>query len=340
MLGIKFVKKRINYVRNRYENLNPWALSRLCVNILNYIVLSVGVRVLMDAKLYFYSLIPVVAVGQHFFLAFYTIYHFWSIDKLRALQAIPAFAIAIPVCKKYSLVLSRNSDFFYINKGFCVYYETVSERQSRLRSFIRFSVDNIFVNRKPRNEYEQLQLVLARRMLKQLLFNIFGVLLSYPIILIGPLYVFIYKNQYSVPTGVIVPFIDPDTFKGFAINMSIQSLAILVGVGGILFTEGLMSIADSNVYTMKELIKFHLRQLNGNISRKDKVNWNQIEEEMTNIWYLLDDLSSYIREYSDVIYYKAFIQPTFAKICVAIAIFCQYVVIKHTYFQFNVHLII
>lgn len=122
--------------------------------------------------------------------------------------------------------------------------------------------------------------------------------------------------------------------------MSIQSLAILVGVGGILFTEGLMSIADSNVYTMKELIKFHLRQLNENISRKDKVNWNQIEEEMTNIWYLMDDLSSYIREYSDVIYYKAFIQPTFAKICVAIAIFCQYVVIKHTYFQFNVHLII
>lgn len=217
-----------------------------------------------------------------------------------------------------------------------MYYETVNARRFRLRSFIRFTVDNIFAKRSPQNDYEKLQLKLAKRMLKQFIKTALGVLLSFPLVVIGPVYGVIFQNKYSIPTGVILPFIDPDTLEGFALNMFIQSLAVLVGVAGTLFTELLVSIADSNVYTLKELIISHLRQVDINI-QKDNVDWDQIEDEMIKTWNLMDDLCSYIEQYSDIIYYKSFIQPTFTKVCVALAVFLQYVVNKFFQFVVNQH---
>lgn len=188
----------------------------------------------------------------------------------------------------------------------------------------------IFVNHKPCNEYEELQLFLARRMLSQLLICSAAFILSTPLILLGPIYAYVYKNEYSIPSGVIVPFIDPDTKNGFFLNMTIQSLAVVIGVIGVLFTEILMSILDSTVFTMKELLKYHIRTMNKKITAK--TNLEGIEEELLNICRMLADLSDYVRALNELIYYKAFIQPNLSKLCVALAIFCQYVVSKLFFF--------
>lgn len=209
-------------------------------------------------------------------------------------------------------------------KGFFIYWEAIGKNRFRFRSYIRFSFNYMFVNHTPTNEYEEMQLMLARRTLRKMIEGILLVIASFALVIIGPIFVLVTKQQYSIPTGVVIPFVDPNTLNGFIINCAIQSVASIAGGLGLIGVESYVSIGDSTVYAMKELTKYHFKRFNENIS---KSNFDH-EAELRYIFKMLEDIKYYVDDYNSTFYYKSFFQPTFSTITVPISIFCQYVVIE------------
>lgn len=201
-------------------------------------------------------------------------------------------------------------------------HQTIGPNRFLFRSLLRFGADKILAARDGAEDFKQLQLVLARRMFKRLLLTMTYVIFSIPLIVVGPIFDFIYKNKYSIPTGVILPFVDPDTFRGFATNFFVQSFASFIGTAALLMIECCFSLFDSNLYMMKEITKYHLRRLNENILNP---NLNH-KRELKDIVKMLEDIHEYVEVFNKIIYFKSFIQPTFTTASVGIAVLLQFTV--------------
>lgn len=174
------------------------------------------------------------------------------------------------------------------------------------------------------NDYEYLQQNLAKRTVKEIIFCIIYVVFFTALLLCGPIYAFFYKNQYSNPTGVIIPFIDPDSLNGFLINCFIQTIVGFAGATALVGNEIMLYIGDSNLFTMKELIKYNLKKIDENIlSGKSSL---ELGQEFKHLFKMLEDVKQYINYFNELFYFKAFFQPTFTTVLVAVAILCQYVV--------------
>lgn len=92
-----YLRSKKQYWKDKYNDASPWAISQLCIHILGNLARVVGVRVVFDCRLRLYSYMPACVAFQHFGLSAYSFIHFWKINKLRSLQAIPTLALSIPV---------------------------------------------------------------------------------------------------------------------------------------------------------------------------------------------------------------------------------------------------
>lgn len=187
---------------------------------------------------------------------------------------------------------------------------------------MQFSRDHIFTDEDTASDLMRLQLILTRRALKRLILTILLVVGSLPMIIVGPTYAFIYKHAFSIPTGIILPFVDPNTSKGFSINALLQSGVSVVGCLAMIRQEGCVSLVDSTIYSMKELTKYQLSKFNENILNGKYDH----ESELKNILIMLEDIQEYVGRFNDILYYKAFIQPTLTAVCAGVSILCQYAV--------------
>lgn len=101
---------------------------------------------------------------------------------------------------------------------------------------------------------------LCERMLRVLIRNIIiivvTILSSYIIFGAGTIYVIIFEGKRATFLGTELPFIDIDTDMGYAINMSFQSLMIIVAIIGNLSIEITACFAYNAIETVPYL--FHL----------------------------------------------------------------------------------
>lgn len=179
----------------------------------------------------------------------------------------------------------------------------------------------------PDTEYKQLQLDLAKRMsIHVTLCNAIDTINNNR----SGNCIFFYINQYSVPTGAIVPFLDPESLVGYGVNWILQLAACYATFAAMLGLEVYVCIADSNVKTMKELSKYQLHQFNRHIIDKKSDNF----VELKYILVMLNDIKTYVDFFNKTLYYKSFLQPTFTVVCVAIGVFCQYAVSIDTIFGY------
>lgn len=155
------------------------------------------------------------------------------------------------------------------------------------------------------------------------------VFMSYSLVLLGPIIAFIYNNQYVIPTGVILPYVDPDTLRGFIINCCLQGITALIGTVATIGVSTVLTVCDTNIYIMKVLIKFHVKQFDKSILKNNTEH--QLNNEFLNLLYMMEDFKDYVDALNDIMYYKKLVQPFLTKICAAIAIYCHYKVWMHTW---------
>lgn len=208
-------------------------------------------------------------------------------------------------------------------QGFALYAQLIGSNRFRARVLTVFTIKHVFHDRLPANQYEEEQLRLAKYMFRRIIFCILYILCSFPLILVGPIYAYIVKNQKSIPTGIILPFIDPDSSEGFAMNAIFQGFIGLIAGMGLMGFEIFVNIADCNLNTIAELATFQLRNFNENIKTNSGAN---LQHEFRYIAILLEDVKGFIDLFNEILYWKFFLQPITVNVCVSIGIFCQYTV--------------
>lgn len=206
-----------------------------------------------------------------------------------------------------------------------IYLQAINSDRFRLRSVIVFGAHNIFIDREPQNEYEQLQLELGRLLCRNVLLSLAAVIFSYSILLTGPIFGYFYYHVYAIPTGTILPLIDPDTFNGFMANVFVQGVAGVIGMLGITGIETLIGVASGTMVTMSKLTIFRIRKFSKNI---EKGNGNHLE--FLNILYMTEDIMSYSSALNSIFFWRALFQPTFTTLCASVCILCHYAVSQIT----------
>lgn len=164
---------------------------------------------------------------------------------------------------------------------------------------------------------------LAILMFKRTIFCILFACVSFSLILVGPIYYYLKKNQKSIPTGVIFPYFDPDSNDGLVVNALGQGIFACSAFFYVIGVEIFITISDCTLHTMAELTIYHLKELSGNIGVHST---KQMHAELRNIAIMLEDIKDYIDLFNEIFYWKFLTQPFVVSVGASIAIFCQYTV--------------
>lgn len=148
--------------------------------------------------------------------------------------------------------------------------------------------------------------------------------LSYSILIIGPVIGYYILHVYSVPTGTILPFIDPDSYEGFITNVCIQSAVGVVGFCGVIGVEIMIGIINGTIQALSDLAIFGIKKFDENIAKKNDIK--RLSGEFHNVLRMTEDIISYSDVVNDVFYWKYVLQPIFTTFCTAIGVLCQYLV--------------
>lgn len=145
--------------------------------------------------------------------------------------------------------------------------------------------------------------------------------MSYLQIMIGPAYELFFNGKYVTPSGLVLPFMDPDSFLTYAVNMSIQSTGAVVAL---INTSGLeiVSCFIVNAFTgMSELVCFNMKSFSDTLC-PGKLTIDQ-RMELHHIVVKLQDLENYFSNLKSLLYWRTFSFPVIATYCVSLGIFAQ-----------------
>lgn len=180
------------------------------------------------------------------------------------------------------------------------------------------------MDRKPSTEYERKLDQHAMKLIKISISTTIFVGFSFSLILIGPIYVFVAHGEYGNPTGVIMPYVNPDTGRGFAVNLTIQFGVAAFASIGLISTE-ILSCMINNTYTvMTDMLCFNMRGFSDGLHPVTFSDQSKIA--MRNIFVQLQDLEAYLNAVNGIYYWKFFLQPPLTTGCVALGIFSQMIV--------------
>lgn len=141
------------------------------------------------------------------------------------------------------------------------------------------------------------------------------------LVIVGPAYVFFVNGEYVTPTGVIVPFMDPNTAISFVVNLLIQfstAFVHLIDAIGIIIMDCLIA----NSYTaMADLVCLNMKTFSDGL-RVRRFGLQQ-KLELRQIMVQLQDSELYIKELNDLLYWRTFTLPVLTTWCVSLGIFSQ-----------------
>lgn len=140
--------------------------------------------------------------------------------------------------------------------------------------------------------------------------------------MIGPIYAFLFKNEYHIPTGVIFPFMNPNLFENYLLALIIQLIIVFVAMLSTFGVEINNILVDSTLKMMIKLLIIEMRNLSIDI---DKHGF-QMKHSMIlyNFYIRFQDIEGYVDEYNSYSYWRCFAQPILTALTVSLAFVGQY----------------
>lgn len=206
-------------------------------------------------------------------------------------------------------------------QGSTVVYQSIGPTKYRYREIALFAGKSIYENRPPANEYERKCDQLATKLYVHVILSTILVLFSYILVLIGPAYDFIVKREYVSPTGVIMPFMDPDSRLSLSINLLIQSVTAVICLINTVGLEAVNCFIVNSFTAMNELVCFNMRAFSGALQPR-QFTLHQ-KTELRRIIMQLRDLEDYISEMNNLFYWRTLTHPIMSTWCVSLGIFSQ-----------------
>lgn len=139
-----------------------------------------------------------------------------------------------------------------------IIFQSVGPTKHRYRAVALFAGQNIYTDLQPTTKYEWKCDQLANKLFIQAILSTMLALVSHILIIVGPLYVFIVQREYVTPTGVIFPFMDPNSRFSFLINMSIQSASAFIALINMVGLEIVNGFIINSFTAMTALVCFNM----------------------------------------------------------------------------------
>lgn len=146
--------------------------------------------------------------------------------------------------------------------------------------------------------------------------------MSFLFVIAGSVYAYVVHGEYSIPSGAFVPFVNPNTGRGFIANILIQCGSTMTALVGMVAIEMGSSIIINTYSVMSDMICFNMRKFSDGLRQGTFTYQNKME--LRNIFVQLQDLEAYLDEVNDIYYWKFLVQPSLTTGCVALGIFAQF----------------
>lgn len=174
----------------------------------------------------------------------------------------------------------------------------------------------------------------ATKLLKSTL-TIFGIVAaSMIILLIFPVYAYVFKHDIQLPIPVVLPFTDLESKNGIFLNLANQVFISLIGGTGNLGIEVITCIMKNNVWASTVAIGHAIDEISHCVESPDKDETRRsIDLKFRNILVQVQDLDRFILQLSDLYYWKFFLQPIMLTLSVSLAVFFYMYVSVHNFFQ-------
>lgn len=202
-----------------------------------------------------------------------------------------------------------------------LYYKAVGPSRFKFRALVMFAGRNIYTNRSLSDEYGKVADKNASSLIKATICILIVVIVSFSLILVGPIYAFVIRGEYNTATGGILPFTTLETSNGFIINLIFQSAMGAAAFAANIGIEIINCMIINTCVVMADLACCSMRKFSAGLVVGTFTDRNKAE--LRDILVRLQDFEIYIRKFNDLYYWKLFLQPILTTACVSLAILAQ-----------------
>lgn len=327
---MKYLREKLLAWKNKFDGLSAKETTDAVLRVGSALLFeSVGLRFLADGRRPLYSLLLLFVIVVQNILCVYTAWYYWGTNMIAALTPFSITAVSIPVSthlnqEPWEYVRANNLPSRGIQAAF-MYVKFIGPDRFRTRNLARFIHNYIGKDGTPTTAYELEQLQLIRRLPVRIGNVILLMIVTLALGTCAPVYAYFVKNEYQVATGVILPFIDPDTFEGFMANLFLASILAVAGLIESAGLEFLHLLINFTLEIMASLVVLEMRRFSEDVTANGfdaskHVPW------IKDICVRLQDIEEYVVEFNYFAYWRTFLQPSLTMPCFSISFIAQYLV--------------
>lgn len=156
---------------------------------------------------------------------------------------------------------SNENDVLFLFQCLVFYWEIVGPRRFKLNSLINFPGKFIYIDNTESSKYNKICEESVKKLVKNVVIVISFVILAHAVVVVGPIYAYIFKDIHVTPFATHLPFVEKDSHTEFILNLAPQSVIALSSMIYSITVEIMTCLIDNTISTIPKLIRFNLEEL-------------------------------------------------------------------------------
>lgn len=229
----------------------------------------IGVRVLSDNRVNWYSACGGLSATLYVLLNIYTIQYYLRHDEfVRGMECMFMVGLVIGVRTETKYIdqlilrfLLCSIEILLIRFPFqnmLMYFESIGSRRFKYHAIINFCATYFYKTDTKSSRYKSLRAKHIDNLLEVVVSVFVLLLLGYGILLMGPIFESIYHHTRSTPLATNLPFFEKNSHREFIVNMVLQSILIFVSTCGNFASQMAACMVNHAIMVVPDLIQFNL----------------------------------------------------------------------------------
>lgn len=149
-----------------------------------------------------------------------------------------------------------------------MYWKNVGPQRFKINSLAIFSGKFIYLDSKESSEYNRICERNVMKLVKNIVAVSFTVIFSHLLILVGPIYAYIFNGVRITPMATHLPYFEKDSDTEFMVNLALQCVVALYSITGNVTVEIITCLINDTVSSVPELIRLNLDEMTDEVQKK------------------------------------------------------------------------
>lgn len=151
-----------------------------------------------------------------------------------------------------------------------MYWKAVGPHRFKQNNVVLFGGKYIYNNGIESKKYQFICEKLIDKLLKNMWMIISLIVLSHAIIVVGPLYAYLFENIRITPFGTNLPFFEKDSNAEITVNMILQTILTFYALIGCIAIEIGLCLVNNTIDAIPEILRFNLTEFSEDLKAKGK----------------------------------------------------------------------